>query len=189
MIIAPIIRQHPNDTGILPGEIYLDDAFSKQQLTKTLTQSGSSTVFHIGSHFELRPGDNSRSFLLLGQNAILTMADAFDENLDFSGADLVTLSACDTAMGADNALSNGAEIESFGVLVQELGAKSVLATLWPVIDESTSVFMQSFYQLREQKKLTKAEALRQAQRSMINSGTNFAQPYYWAPFVLMGNWL
>ena len=147
-----IIRQHPNDKGILPGEIFLDDAFSKQQLTKTLTQSGSSAVFHIGSHFlSYALATSSRSFLLLGQNAILTMADAFDENLDFSGADLVTLSACDTAMGADSALSNGAEIESFGVLVQELGAKSVLATLWPVIDESTSIFMQSFYQLREQK--------------------------------------
>ena len=117
------------------------------------------------------------------------MAEVFDDNLDFSSADLVTLSACDTAMGSDNAVSNGAEIESFGVLVQELGAKSVMATLWPVVDESTSVLMQNFYQLREQNKLTKAEALREAQKSMINSNDKLAHPYFWAPFVLMGNWL
>ncbi|SDU02105.1 CHAT domain-containing protein, partial [Nitrosomonas ureae] len=187
--LKTLIRQNEKEAGLLPGEIYLDEAFSKQKLTQVLTREQPSPVIHIGSHFELRPGDNSRSFLLLGQNTILTMAEVYDENLDFSGADLVTLSACDTAMGEDNALSNGAEIESFGVLVQELGAKSVMATLWPVIDESTSFFMKSFYQLREQNKLTKAEALRQAQLSMITSGDKFSQPYYWAPFVLMGNWL
>ncbi len=187
--LKTLIRQNDKEAGLLPGEIYLDDAFSKQQLTKVLGHKKSSPVIHIGSHFELRPGDSSRSFLLLGQNTVLTMAEVYDENLDFSGTDLVTLSACETAMGEDNALSNGAEIESFGVLVQDRGAKSVLATLWPVVDESTSVFMQNFYQLREQKKLTKVEALRQAQRSMINSGAKFAHPYYWAPFVLMGNWL
>ncbi|WP_074719558.1 tetratricopeptide repeat protein [Nitrosomonas ureae] len=187
--LKTLIRQNDKEAGLLPGEIYLDEAFSKQKLTQVLTREQPSPVIHIGSHFELRPGDNSRSFLLLGQNTILTMAEVYDENLDFSGADLVTLSACDTAMGEDNALSNGAEIESFGVLVQELGAKSVMATLWPVIDESTSFFMKSFYQLREQNKLTKAEALRQAQLSMITSGDKFSQPYYWAPFVLMGNWL
>lgn len=187
--LKTLIRQNDKEEGLLPGEIYLDDKFNKKQLTTTLKRERPNPVIHIGSHFALRPGDNSRSFLLLGQNTILTMSEVYEENLDFSGADLVTLSACDTAMGEDNALSNGAEIESFGVLVQELGAKSVMATLWPVIDESTSLFMQRFYQLREQNKLTKAEALRQAQLSMIGSGNEFAQPYYWAPFVLMGNWL
>ncbi|PXX14300.1 CHAT domain-containing protein [Nitrosomonas ureae] len=187
--LMTLIRQNDKEAGLLPGEIYLDDAFSKQKLTQVLTREQPSPVIHIGSHFELRPGDNSRSFLLLGQNTILTMAEVYDENLDFSGADLVTLSACDTAMGEDNALSNGAEIESFGVLVKELGAKSVMATLWPVIDESTSFFMKRFYQLREQNKFTKAEALRQAQLSLITSGDKFSQSYYWAPFVLMGNWL
>jgi len=60
----------------------------------------------------------------------------------------------------------------------------------PVIDESTSPFMKRFYQLREQNNFIKAEALRQVQLSMITtSGDKFAQPYYWAPFVLMGSWL
>ncbi len=123
-------------------------------------------VIHIASHFKLRSGDNSRSFLLLGQDITLTMADQTSQ-------------------------ANGAEIESFGVLVQELGAKAVLATLWPVSDQSTGLFMQNFYKLREQDKLTKAEALRQAQLIMIQGqGTNnYSSPYFWAPFVLMGNWL
>ncbi|ALQ51796.1 CHAT domain-containing protein [Nitrosomonas ureae] len=71
---------------------------------KQLIDVANTSFVNIGSNFELRPGDNSRSFLLLGKNTILTMAEVYDENLDFSGADLVTLSACDTAMGEDNAL-------------------------------------------------------------------------------------
>jgi len=65
----------------------------------------------------------------------------------FSGVDLLTLSACNTATGGTGA--NGKEVEGFGVLAQRQGAKSVIASLWPVADSSTKVLMQEFYRLRE----------------------------------------
>lgn len=88
----------------------------------------------------------------------------------------------------------------------------MIATLWPVADESTGLLMQQFYRRRHTARLTKAEALRQAQLAFIRgqqpaiaavdargkprlsesraeSASRYAHPFYWAPFILMGNWL
>ena len=125
--------------------------------------------------------------------------------------DLLTLSACNTAMGNNG---QGSEVESFAVLAQKRGAAGVLATLWPVADQSTGLFMQEMYRLRaNDPNLTKAKALQLAQirfiRGDIKPGRplatpdrglssnkkkrkttdNYSHPYYWAPFILMGNWL
>jgi CHAT domain-containing protein len=113
----------------------------------------------------------------------------------------------------------GREVEGLGVLVQRKGAKSVMATLWSVADNSTGIFMSRFYTLLQQEGMTKAEAIRQTQREFIegkltpaesvaakqrgqtaltvNGDTatpsqifqNYEHPYFWAPFILMGNWL
>lgn len=102
---------------------------------------------------------------------------------------LLTLSVCETAIGGQQA--SGQEIEGLGTLAQKKGAKGVIATLWSVADESTGQFMQHFYRLRKQG-LTKAEALRQDQPEgsyTPDPGAPYAHPYYWAPFILMGNWL
>ncbi len=80
--------------------------------------------------------------------------------------DLLTLSACNTAVGEKGA--DGAEVEGFGVLAQRRGAKGVLATLWPVADETTGIFMRNMYQLREEENLTKAEALQRTQIMFIH---------------------
>ena len=81
-------------------------------------------------------------------------------------------------------------------LAQNQGASAVLATLWPVIDPSTGHLMEGFYQTRQSKPGTsKAESLRQAQLRLLDggvpriAGTPYAHPYFWAPFVLYGNWL
>jgi CHAT domain-containing protein len=72
------------------------------------------------------------------------------------------------------------------------GAKTVMATLWPVEDKSTSILMREFYRLRESG-MTKAEALQQAQLVFLNGllssddGHDFTHPYFWAPFILIGN--
>ncbi len=204
-----IIKEKQNDSkGLLPGESYLNEQFTKARMIESL--EAGHPVLHIASHFQLRPGDNIHSYLVLGDNKTLTMAEVYDDNMDFAGADLVTLSACDTANGDLNAQATGAEVESFGALIQDLGAKAVMATLWPVADRSTGLLMQNFYQLREQNQLTKAQALRQAQLGFIHgsiTGSNdpargltsnkhtgppvqqYSHPYYWAPFILMGNWL
>ena len=92
--------------------------------------------------------------------------------------------------------ANGLEIEGFGALAQKQGAKSVIATLWNVADQSTGILMQNLYRIREQTKgITKVEALREAQLGFIHSATNpgpeqaYSHPFFWAPFILMGNWL
>ena len=76
-----------------------------------------------------------------------------------------------------------------GVAVRA-GARSTLATLWRVNDEATSLLMGGFYQgLSDRNKtVTKAEALRQAQLTLIKSD-RFNRPHFWAAYVLVGNWL
>jgi CHAT domain-containing protein len=80
--------------------------------------------------------------------------------------DLLTLSACETGLGS-GLKEDGREVEGFGVLAQRQGAKAVMATLWKVADRSTGQFMQLLYRLREEKKLTKADALRRVQEMFI----------------------
>jgi len=155
-------------------------------------------VLHVASHFVFEPGTESNSFLLLGDGKRMTLLQMKENDLDFRNVDLITLSACDTAVGGGKD-ANGQEIEGFGALAQKQGARGVIATLWPVADESTGLLMQNFYRMRESGRLTKAEALRQAQLAMIGgrgakgaaseATPRFSHPYFWAPFILMGNWL
>lgn len=189
----------------LPGRMRLDADFTRDRLEDALDER--EPVLHIASHFVFLPGNEGASYLLLGDGQRLSLQDI--RGLSFQGADLVTLSACDTATGGGLG-QHGAEVEGLGALVQQRQAKAVLATLWPVSDASTAVLMPRFYRLRGSPSApTKAEALRQAQLAFIRgeagtpaghpSGgatgaaagqtTDTRHPFYWAPFVLMGNWL
>lgn len=183
--LESIVRQGADDAdGILPGVIHLDQAFTEDQMVDVLEENY--PVLHIASHFVFKPGTEQDSFLLLGDGNALTLAQIRDKDLDFNNVDLLTLSACETAVGGPGA--NGREIEGFGWLAQRQGAKAVLATLWPVADDSTGEFMKNFYHLREKEKLSKAAALQKAQLGFIQSKI-YAHPFFWAPFILMGNWL
>ena len=190
-------------TGLLDGKILLDDAFTKEAMLKALEMEGPFSVVHFASHFQFRPGADTDSFLVTGGlTNQFTLADMKNAPHLFRGVELVTLSACDTAQG--EVRSDGREIESLAVLAQQQGAASVLATLWRVADASTAELMRNFYSLRLQNPgMSKAEALRQAQVSMLRgtapgappSGPapvagdlRHAHPYFWAPFVLIGNW-
>jgi len=179
------------EKGVLPGEMHFDAAFNASRVRDALDKGYS--VLHIASHFVFRPGTEADSFLLLGDGARLTLRDLRDDDYRFRDVDLITLSACETALGGGQD-ANGIEIEGFGALAQKQGARGVIATLWPVADESTGIFMQQFYRLREDKKLSKAEAMRQVQAAFIHGSAssaagNYSHPYFWAPFILMGNWL
>ena len=203
--------------GVLPGDIYLDEAFTQTRLHDVLDLAY--PVMHIASHFVFIPGTEAQSFLLLGDGKQLSLAELRTGGWKFDAVDMMTLSACETALGGGSD-EKGREIEGFGALVQRQGAKGVLATLWPVADQSTAIFMQTLYRLRQEKGLTKAAALREAQQALISgkhalpatsgnpsvsgsagAGTAdapaytpdparpYAHPFYWAPFILMGNWL
>ena len=170
--------------GILPGEVHLDDAFTALRF-KDVSQR-SFQLLHVASHFRFSPGTEVNSFLLLGDGQQLTLGDIRTQNYRFDNVDLLTLSACDTGLGGGRD-AQGREIEGFGVIAQQQGAKAVLATLWPVADDSTSKLMAEMYRLRQDQQLTKIEALRQAQLSLL-AQSRYAHPFYWAPFILMGNW-
>ncbi len=171
-------------TGALPGEVYLDQAFTAQRL-KDVSQRRF-PVLHLASHFRFSPGTEANSFLLLGDGQQLTLGDLRTQNYRFDNVDLLTLSACDTGLGGGRD-ERGREIEGFGVIAQQQGAKAVLATLWPVADQSTARLMADLYRQRQERQLSKIEALRQAQRG-LQSQPRTSHPFYWAPFILMGNW-
>lgn len=210
------IVQAQGNQGLLPGIIRLDEQFTPAALQESLKQDY--RVLHLATHFAFRPGNEKQSFLLLGDGSRLDLGSLrTDPAYRFQDIDLLTLSACETALDSPGA--KGQEIEGLGTLAQKKGAKGVLATLWPVADQSTGIFMQTLYRLRQEQHLSKAEALRQAQlrfiqgnsptapateesrgrklnlapgqttRSAADPDRPYAHPYYWAPFILMGNWL
>lgn len=170
--------------GVLPGQIYLDESFTQDRLKRVGREE--MPVIHISSHFQFSPGTEENSFLLLGDGTRLTLGDIRTKDYRFDGVDMLTLSACETALGGGRD-SQGREIEGFGVLAQKQGAKSVLATLWKIDDESTAGLMADLYRQRQANGLNKAAALRQAQLDLMKN-PKYSHPYYWAPFVLMGNW-
>lgn len=186
----------PSEKGIFKGKRFLDNEFSLVNLQNSLaarTSDGEKkfSIVHFASHFRL--GNNwSESFLLLGNAKLLTLQDIVNSSaLNFENVELVTLSACKTGLNSD---SGGKEVESLAGAIQTKGGRTVIATLWDVVDASTSVLMSNFYRLKkENPKLTKAEALQKAQIEMIrgtaaNTKPRFAHPYYWSPFVMLGNW-
>ena len=80
----------------------------------------------------------------------------------------------------------GANLGLAAVAVRS-GANSTLASLWPVNDQATAQFMAAFYRAWQNGKISKVEALRQAQQQLMRSAS-YQHPYYWAAFTLLGNW-
>jgi CHAT domain-containing protein len=151
---------------------------------------------HIASHFKFNADGNSNdSFLLLGNGKFtkLTIAQIAAIPNFFAGVELLTLSACETAIGDEASRrqdDQGVEVESLAVVAQRKGASAVIASLWEVADVSTSKLMQNFYQCHATATATtKAAALRQAQLDLLlQTNGEYSHPFYWAPFVIIGNW-
>ena len=174
----------PATPAAMPGEVHLDEQFTARKLME-VSRAGFS-VMHLASHFRFSPGTEANSFLLLGDGQQLTLGEMRQQNLRFDQTELLTLSACETGLGGGRD-ERGQEIEGFGVLAQQQGARAVLATLWAVADQSTAALMAETYRQREAQRLSKIEALRQAQLALQRESA-YAHPFYWAPFILMGNW-
>jgi len=156
----------------LDGEAKMDEAFTEDAFRVQLRKRP--PVVHIASHFNFQPGDETKSFLLMGDGSRLTLSQMKKLPNLFGGVQVLTLSARNTGVGDNTA--DGKEVEGFGVLAQRQGAKAVIASLWPVADTSTSRLMQDFYRIRESAPgITKLEALRQAQLGLVR-GTVEVQP-------------
>jgi CHAT domain-containing protein len=164
---------------------------SKELLNQTFTKANVQsqiqrlpyTVVHLATHGEF--SSNADKTFILAWEKLLKVKD-FDsllrlrEQSESRPIELLVLSACQTAAGDKRATLGLA-----GIAVRA-GARSTLATLWSVDDKSTTEIIIKFYQNLINTKVPKAEALRLAQISIISSDEN---PYFWAPYVLVGNWL
>ncbi len=171
--------------GALIGEGFADAEFTAERLQNLLALPREFSVLHLGTHFSLRPGNAMRSYLVLGDGSRL-MLDQLS-SLDFAGIDLVTLSACQTGLGGART-DDGREIEGLNAIVQERGARKVIASLWRVDDASTAELMRSMYQTLAENAEDVARALQRAQRAVRSIERNgehpYEHPYYWAGFVL-----
>jgi CHAT domain-containing protein len=167
------------------NQVLLNSEFTLTNVSKVLLSEKSYSIVHIASHGQFRR-DPKDTFLLV-YDAKLTI-NKLEELIKFNQlhklpVELLTLSACQTAVGDERAALGLA-----GVAIKA-GARSALASLWYVKDEATSQLMTTFYQrLLKNPELSKAQALQEAQKNLF-AQRNFRHPAHWAPFLLIGNWL
>ena len=196
----------PGNSGIYPGTEVLDRAFNFDSI-KTNLKTGTYKILHLATHGAFIPGNVEQSYIIPGSGPNLTsdLIDALANTAGFSNLHLVVLSACQTGVG-DRA-SDGIEIPGISHFFLKNNVKSVLASLWNVSDASTALLMQKFYTYLAQGK-TKAKALQQVQTEFLDSKLttqdlpragvrlyrlgqlppdSLAHPYFWAPFILIGN--
>ncbi|MEM1178495.1 MAG: CHAT domain-containing tetratricopeptide repeat protein [Acidobacteriota bacterium] len=190
----PAARREVQDIGRLfgDGQIYLGRDVSEERV---LALPPRVSVLHFATHVRLDPRDPLDSALVLAapppreddlerrwSNGLLQVREIF-ENLRIE-ADLVVLSACESALGE--------EVQGEGLIgltraFHFAGARSVVASLWPVDDRATAELMMSFYRHLKDGR-SKDEALRAAQLELVRGDTgNFLSPHYWAAFQLSGD--
>lgn len=160
-----------------------DSAFTVASLSDALSRAPAAVV-HVATHGQFAP-DNADTFLLTydGRLTLPQLRQALAASkLREEPVELLTLSACQTAVGDERAALGLA-----GVALSS-GARSALATLWSVNDESTALLIGDFYGRLVKSGESKAAALRDAQVSLLRNPT-FSHPAFWAPFILIGNWM
>ena len=168
------------------GKVLLNQKFTSSSLQKAI-DTQPFPVVHLATHGQF--SSNPEETFLLTWDERLSVQDfgLLFENRKFGRLppiDLLVMSACSTAAGDDRA--------SLGLagLALRSGARSTLGSLWDVNDESTTVLMSEFYRLLASRNgfMSKAEAFRQAQLVLLQD-SQYGHPFFWAPFVLVGNWL
>jgi CHAT domain-containing protein/tetratricopeptide (TPR) repeat protein len=200
-------KEVKNLAAALPGtKALFDRAFS---LTETTSRMNEYPIVHLATHAAFVVGEPEESFILFGNGERATLKDI--QNWSLQNVDLVVLSACETGLGGQ--FGNGEEILGLGYQLQRAGAKAAIASLWQVDDGGTQALMSTFYEQLKKGNISKAEALRQSQIELIQGKGSISQsrgsiaikptegaakgrsparlnhPYYWAPFILIGNGL
>ncbi|MBW4617493.1 MAG: CHAT domain-containing protein [Desmonostoc vinosum HA7617-LM4] len=171
-------------TGVSTTKL-LDKDFTSRTLEKNI-KTAPFNVLHLATHgqFSSRSED---TFILATDGSINVLQ--FDNLLRRQSEtraqtlELLVLSACQTATGDNRATLGlaGASIKA--------GARSTVASLWHINDKSTAILIGEFYRQLVDVKVSKAEALRRAQVKLLTNYPNYSRPSYWAPYVLIGNWL
>ena len=204
--------------GPIAGTEWLNNDFTAANLKEQLRGGHYQLVHLASHFDADVSGDDQRSFLLMagdqsgGGNGFRLTLDVLrkDPGFRMNRVELLTFSACKTAVATKAA--DGHEVDGLAGVGHMLGARAVMASLWEVDDASTAKLMSDFYQrwAGGDGTVAKVEALRQAQldlllgndRPQASAGSRgfgsgkaeqaapagYAHPYYWAPFVLMGNW-
>jgi CHAT domain-containing protein/uncharacterized protein HemY len=162
--------------------VYVGDSATEDQAKTGLTTK---KIVHFATHGILDYNDFSKTFLKFAKSPTndgrLTIQEI--KGLDIEDCDLVTLSACETAVS--QSVNKGWYVSPANSFLVN-GVKSVVASLWSVDDEATSLLMSSFYE-NMQKKMPRSEALRKAQETLSHN-PKFVHPFYWGAFILYGEW-
>lgn len=167
----------------MPATRLLNQEFVSGQLQARIKEV-SYPIVHLATHGQF--SSNAADTFILTWDQKVNVKE-FDRLLRSRSAqtqqaiELLVLSACETASG-----DNRATLGLAGAAIRS-GARSTVATLWQVNDESTAIFMAEFYRQLALPKISKVEALRNAQITLLNNPL-YKNPYFWAPFVLVGNW-
>ncbi|WP_418316515.1 CHAT domain-containing protein [Piscinibacter sakaiensis] len=164
------------------GERLLDEAFTLDNFRRQ-AESGRFSVIHLASHGVF--GGSREATYLLTYDQLLTLDDL--QSLLTSDAfrrrpiELLSLSACETAEGDDRSPLgiSGAAIKA--------RARAVMGSLWPVSDDAAVDLMAGFYRRLLEQRAGKAQALQQSQIALLRN-PDYAHPFFWAPFILIGNW-
>ncbi|MCT7974368.1 CHAT domain-containing protein [Laspinema olomoucense] len=193
-----------------PGEVFLNQDFTQENLQSQLQESRYGIV-HLATHADFNEGNPAQSYIQLWDSQ-LTLDNIHQLKLHESAIRLLVLSACNTAVGSQDAE------KGFAGLAIQSGVPSALASLWYVSDLGTLALMSEFYNIFKtdddnSRSLLKAEALREAQLAMLRgevrleegnlvsdrgvvplpeelgelTGENLAHPYFWAGFTLIGS--
>jgi CHAT domain-containing protein len=169
--------------NLMPSQQLINADFNQSQFSTKLVADRSSIV-HLATHGEFS-SDPAKTFILTWDRRLdLDRLHNLLQNRNLQsnqGIDLLVLSACETATG-----DNRATLGLAGVAIKAR-TKSTIASLWKVNDKATQLLMANFYQNLVTKKLGKAESLKLAQQSLLQH-PQYRAPYYWAAFVLVGNW-
>jgi CHAT domain-containing protein len=181
----PGVKQEVTEISeILPTEALLNKEFTRDRL-RTKIENAPFPVVHLATHAQFSSRADETFLLTWSERVNVKNLDNFLRERSIKTRrpiELLILSACQTAVGDKRATLGLA-----GVAVRS-GARSTMATLWSVQDQSTADLMVQFYKSLNQPQISKADALRKGQLSLLHSA-EYKHPYYWAPFVLVGNWL
>lgn len=168
---------------IVPSEVFLNQQATKENFVENANKY---SILHLATHSKANDRLGDQAYLAFTglegeeENEMLFNSDLYNLELN---ADMVVLSGCETGIGE---LHNAEGIISLARGFSYAGAKSIVSSLWNVNDASTEEIMVNYY-TNLAAGLAKDEALRSAQLTFMDNYQGDAHPFYWAPFIVIGD--